>query len=180
MNVVSAKAPNPRGAGSATASAGRSSAIDFPPIHNRAALICARPLPSTHTTLGRGPRRGDHTPISLAGRRARRRSRRRYRAARWRRSLLCIVRAPDQAIDRYPARNVAQAGDERDEDEPKAEDCHREYDKQVGVGSARVWRDLIPEGIQPEPGLSGIPAGLVHHAPLVANEVLVTREPGEI
>ena len=39
-------------------------------------------------------------------------------------------------------------------------------------------RNLVPEGVEPEPRLSGVAPGLVHHAPLVARQVLVGCEIG--
>jgi len=42
------------------------------------------------------------------------------------------------------------------------------------------WRDLVPKGIEPQPGLAWVVARLVHHAPLVAREVLLLRKVGHV
>ena len=54
-----------------------------------------------------------------------------------------VVVAPDQAMDRHPARNVAEPRDEWNEHQGHAQDRHREDHEQVCVRRAAVWRDLV-------------------------------------
>src|SRR4051794_953370 len=79
---------------------------------------------------------------------------------------------PDQAVDPEVLRQGAQAGNPRQADEPDAEQDHQPPDLDVRVVRRREGRDLVPEGVEPQPWLTGIVARLVHDAPLVAAEVL--------
>jgi hypothetical protein len=51
--------------------------------------------------------------------------------------------------------------------------------RSVFVGGVE-GRDLVPEREEPQPGLARILAGLVHHSPLVAGEVLVGGKAGQV
>ncbi len=55
----------------------------------------------------------------------------------------------------------------------------RGHDQRIRVRRAGIGRDLIPQRIEPEPGLTGIIAGLVHHAPLRADEMEARRRRGQ-
>jgi integrase len=41
-------------------------------------------------------------------------------------------------------------------------------------------RDLVPHRVQPEPGLAGVAAGLVHHPPLATQQMLLLGQAGEV
>ena len=43
-----------------------------------------------------------------------------------------------------------------------------------------IGRDLVPERVEPQPGLARVVPGLVHHSPLVTGKVLVLAEVGEV
>src|SRR6516164_7623830 len=80
--------------------------------------------------------------------------------------------APDEPVDGDPAGDVAQAGDEGDEQQQKRGQAGHVDGDEVEVGGVAPAGDVVPQLEQPEPGLAGVAAGLVHHAPLVAGEVL--------
>src|SRR5438270_10505058 len=65
----------------------------------------------------------------------------------WR--LAGVVAAPDQPIDRYPARDVTQTWNERDQQQREAQHRHRDDHHEVGVGIAGEGWNLVPERIQP-------------------------------
>src|SRR6266704_3980715 len=75
-----------------------------------------------------------------------------------------VVLAPDQPVHPAQARDGAHAGDERHQYQQHAEHHHQRPDLGVGVVGRGERRDLVPEGVEPEPGLARVPAGLVHHA----------------
>ena len=54
----------------------------------------------------------------------------------------------------------------------EGEQRHQAPDEGVGVARGGERLDLVPEGVEPHPGLAGVVAGLVHHSPLVAAQVL--------
>src|SRR6266480_6455361 len=80
--------------------------------------------------------------------------------------------APDELVDRDSAWNVAYAWDERDADEGEAEDAHHQHHEDIRVFGGLKWFDLIPDGVEPQPRLARVAARLVHHSPLVAEQML--------
>src|SRR6476661_2477714 len=83
-----------------------------------------------------------------------------------------VVIAPDQPVDAEVPRQPPQAGYERDADEGETEQAHQGEDQRVRVDRGIEGRDLVPEGVEPEPHLAGIAARLVHHSPLRTEQVL--------
>ena len=82
--------------------------------------------------------------------------------------VVAVVVAPDDVVDRYPSWYRADSGDDGHEDEAEGQDHHGRPHEGVSVARALERLDLVPHGVEPQPGLAGIAAGLVHHAPLVA------------
>src|SRR5579875_656602 len=80
--------------------------------------------------------------------------------------------APDEAVEGHYLWYVPQPRHERQgEEQDGGGACQVDRD-QVYVGRIVKTRDLVPKGVQPEPGLAWVAARFVHDAPLVAFEVL--------
>src|SRR5712691_13333321 len=95
-------------------------------------------------------------------------------AGRRRAGLRAVPAAPDQAVYRDEPGDVAQSGDERYEEQCQGADAGRGDGPHVDDGRppGAAGRDVVPELVEPEPGLAWVVAGLVHHAPLIALQVL--------
>src|SRR6266480_5413322 len=84
---------------------------------------------------------------------------------------------PDEPVHRDPPRYVAQAGDERDEQQQYGGHAGHEDGDQVDVAGVTPARlHVVPHLEQPQPGLAGVAAGLVHHPPIVTGQVLSGRQ----
>src|SRR6516164_8278522 len=88
--------------------------------------------------------------------------------------------APDEPVDGDPAGDVAQAGDEGDEEQEEGGDAGHVDGDQVEVGGVAPAGDVVPQLEQPQPGLAGVGAGLVHHAPGVAGQALGGGQAGVV
>ena len=69
-----------------------------------------------------------------------------------------VVVAPDQPVDAEVPRQASKARDEGDADERETEHHHQGEDLRVGVLRGVEGRDLVPEGVEPEPDLPRIAA----------------------
>ena len=89
-----------------------------------------------------------------------------------------VVLAPDQTVDAEVIWQTIEIGYERDQHEYGREYAHREQHQCIGIRGKRigiVGRDLVPEGVEPEPCLPRVVAGLVHHSPLRTQQVELCR-----
>src|ERR1035441_3330347 len=84
-----------------------------------------------------------------------------------------VVLSPDHSIDASLTRYGAQPRDKGHEEQHDRQRHHETPDENVSVAARVEGRDLVPEGVQPQPGLAGVVARLVHHAPLITREVLL-------
>src|ERR1019366_4569429 len=80
--------------------------------------------------------------------------------------------APDQTVNWDQAGDVSQTGDERYGEEEDGRRPGQVDGNEVDVGGAAEARNLVPQGVEPEPGLTGVAAGLVHDPPLGTGEVI--------
>src|SRR5207342_3402099 len=70
-----------------------------------------------------------------------------------------------------PAGDVAQAGDEGDQQKQDGGQAGEVDGDHVDVGGGGEAGHVVPQRVQPEPGLAGVAARLVHDPPLVAGQV---------
>src|SRR6266540_3656397 len=85
-----------------------------------------------------------------------------------------ITTVIEQMLDGEPPRDRTDAGDERHQDQRCREDEHDPPDQGIGVARGGERLDLVPEGVQPQPRLPWPVPGLVHHAPLLTEQVLAS------
>ncbi len=81
-------------------------------------------------------------------------------------TYITIVLAPDQAVDAEIIWQTIEIGQERKQHEYGSEYSHCDQDQRIGIRRSVVGRDLVPEGVEPEPRLPRVVAGFVHHPPL--------------
>ncbi len=77
-----------------------------------------------------------------------------------------IVLAPDQAVDAEGIGQAIEIGQVGEHHEQGGQDRHREPYQHIPVRRAIIGRDLVPEGVEPEPYLPRIIASFVHHPPI--------------
>ncbi len=78
-------------------------------------------------------------------------------------------------MDAEVIRQTIEIGQEGEQHEDGGEEAHRDQHQCIGVRRGVVGRDLVPEGVEPEPRLPRIVAGLVHHSPLRTQQVELCR-----
>src|SRR5579862_1931155 len=87
-----------------------------------------------------------------------------------------VVVTPDQAIYRHVERHRTHARDERDADERQREQGHDRPDLRIRICRRGKRWYLVPEGVEPKPRLPRVVAGLVHHSPLTAEQMLLRSQ----
>ena len=80
--------------------------------------------------------------------------------------------APDKPVHGNQPGNIAQPGKKRYGQEEDGGRTGEVDGDEVDVGRVVEAGHLVPEGVQPQPGLARIAPGFVHDAPLGAREVL--------
>src|ERR1019366_10319429 len=90
-------------------------------------------------------------------------------------SLLRVEALPDQSVNRDPPRKVAQARNERNQDECHAHYRHGQHHEEIDTRGRVVRRDLVPHLEKPEPRLTWIAIGAIHEPPLRPPEGLMLR-----
>jgi len=87
-----------------------------------------------------------------------------------------IVFTPDQAIHPKELWQTSQPWDIGQEDQNQGQYPHEYQDSNIGIRSIKgTKRHLIPERVEPQPGLSWVRPSLVHHAPLTTQQVELLR-----
>jgi len=81
--------------------------------------------------------------------------------------LISVVLSPNESIYARLAWDRPDSGQERNKNQSEGEQHHDSPYQYVGVAARTEWRNLVPEGVEPQPRLTGVVARLVHHAPLL-------------
>ena len=95
-------------------------------------------------------------------------------------SVTSVPLAPDDPMNRYQARNVSQSRQERNGEKKDGSQSRHIDGDEVNVGRVIEARHLIPECVEPQPGLSRVAPRLVHYTPLGAREILCLCLCGEV